>query len=200
MGFDEEDESAGLKQEVIEPLQSRRWLQRRWKKCLALQSLQLRSIWVQSFLVSLLWPSIVKKVCLFWKKETQFFAKFFRKEDSFKSLELHNFITVSRNHLETSLVKKCSRRSQQEIKNCKEFLEIRGCFLLFVFEVGGKVFKEKGSPDPHKDRVSVKLIWAQEGKCWPLSSVSAQAIAGLCGLWRASAFPEKKAPEQSQLH
>ena len=29
---------------------------------------------------------------------------------------------------------------------------------MFVFEVGKKVFKEKGSPDPHKDRVSVKLI------------------------------------------
>lgn len=40
--------------------------------------------------------------------------------------------------------------------------------ILFVFKVEKKVFKEKGSPDPHKDRVSVKLISGQEAKPGPL--------------------------------
>lgn len=48
-------------------------------------------------------------------------------------------------------------------------------------------FKEKGSPDPHKDRVSVTLIWEQEekrGESGSLSSgVSAQALEGF--VWAA---------------
>lgn len=57
----------------------------------------------------------------------------------------------------------------------------------FVFNMKKRCFKEKGSPDPHKDRVLVTLIWEQEEKrgesgCLG-SGVSALALEGF--VWAA---------------